>query len=88
MLNILPYRIKGLKHVLVRGLLAIPWRAEAGRHEMAKPPTATGLGFVHDGPATATSIASRGDDGSYPFSRNIRHRRGKSDSAPPPSWWR
>ncbi len=88
MLNILPYRIKELKHVLARWRLAIPWRTEAGRHEMAKPPTATGLGFVDDGPATATSMASRDDDESSPFPPNIRHRRGESDSDPPPSWWK
>ncbi len=88
MLNILPNRMKRLKHVLARGLLAIPWRTEAGRHEMAKPPTATGLGFVDDGPATATSIASRDDDESFPFPQDLRHRYGKSDSDPRPSWWR
>ena len=87
MLNILPYRIKGLKHVWARWRLAIPWRAEAGRHGMAKPPTATGSGFVDDGPGTDTSIASQDDDGSSPFPPN-RHRRGKSDSDPSPSWWR
>ena len=88
MLKILPYWIKGLKHVLARWLLAIPWRAEAGRHGMAKPPTATGSGFVDDGPATATSIASRDDDESFPFPQDLRHRYGKSDSDPRPSWWR
>jgi hypothetical protein len=81
MLKILPYWIKGLKHVLARWLLAKSWRAEAGRHGMAKPTSATGSGF------TATSIASRDDDESFPFPQDLRHRYGKSDSDPPPSWW-
>ena len=63
MLNILPNRIKVLKHVWARWRLAIPWRAEAGRHGMAKPPTATGSELVDDGPGNDTSIASRDDDG-------------------------
>ncbi len=88
MMNILPYRIKGLKHVLARWLLAIPWRAEAGRHGVAKPPTATGSEFVDDGPGPDTSMASRDDDESSPFPPNIRHRRSEDDGAPQPSWWR
>ncbi len=88
MLNILPHRIKGLKHVLARWLPAIPWRAEAGRHGMAKPPPAVGSRFVDDGPGIDTSIASRDDDESFPFPPNIRHRRGKSDGDLRPSWWR
>ncbi len=87
-LNNLPHGIKGLKRVLARWFLAIPWRADASRDETAKPPPATGSGFVDDGPGTDTSMASRDDDESSPFSGNIRHRRGKSDSDPPPSWWR
>ena len=88
MLNILPYRIKGLKRDLARWFLAIPWRAGAGAHGMAKPPPATGSGFVDDGPGTDTNIASRDDDESPPFPPNIRHHRSEDDSDPPPSWWR
>ncbi len=88
MLNILSYRIKGLKHVWARWRLAIPWRAEAGRHGVAKPPTATGSEFVDDGPGTDTSMASRDDDESSPFPQGLGHRHGKSDSDPPPPWWR
>jgi hypothetical protein len=87
-LNSLPYGIKGLKYHLARWFLAIPWHAEAGRHGMAKPPTATGSEFMDDGPGADTSMASRDDDESSPFPPNIRHRHGKSDSDPPPSWWR
>jgi hypothetical protein len=87
-LNILPHWIKVLKRVLARWFLAMPWHAEAGRHGMAKPPTATGSGFVDDGPGTDTSIASQDDDGSSPFPPGIRHRHGKSDSDPPPPWWK
>ena len=31
--------------------------------------------------------ASRDDDESFPFPHHLRHRHGKSDSDPPPSWW-
>ena len=31
--------------------------------------------------------ASRDDDESFPFPHHLRHRHGKSDSEPPPSWW-
>ncbi len=86
MLNILPYRIKELKHVLARWFLTIPWRGGAGRQGVAKPPTATGSEFVDDGPETDTSMASRDDDESSPFPPNIRHRHGKSDSDSPPPW--
>ncbi len=86
--NILPYWIKGLNHVLARWRLAIPWRAEAGRHGMAKAPTATGSGLVDDGPGIDTSMASRDDDESSPFPPNIRHRHSEDDGAPQPSWWR
>ncbi len=61
--------------------------ADASRYGTAKPPPAIGSGFVDDGPGTDTSGASRDDDESFPFPPNIRHRRGKSDSDPPPSWW-
>ncbi len=88
MLNILPHRIKGLKHVLAQWFLAMPRRANASRDEMAKPPTATGSEFVDDGPGTDTSITSRDDDRSSPFPPGIRHRHGKSDSDPPPPWWK
>ena len=88
MLNILPYRIRGLKHVLARWRLAIPWRGGAGRQGVAKPPSATGSEFVDDGPGTDTSMASRDDDGSSPFPPNIRHRRSEDDGAPQPSWWK
>ena len=88
MLNILPYRIRGLKHVLARWRLAIPWRGGADRQGVAKPPSATGSEFVDDGPGTDTSMASRDDDESSSFPPNIRHRRSKSDSDPPPPWWK
>jgi hypothetical protein len=88
MLNILPYRIKVLKRVLARWFLAIPWRGGAGRQGVAKPPTATGSEFVDDDPGTDTSMASRDDDESSSFPPNIRHRRGKNGSDPPPRWWR
>jgi hypothetical protein len=87
MLNISPNRVKGLKHVLARWFLGMPRRTAKGRHEMAEPPTAPGSECVNDGPDTTTSSASR-DDESFPFPRNLRHHHGKSDSDPPPSWWR
>ncbi len=88
MLNNLPHRIKGLKRVLARWFLAMQRLADGSRDETAKPPAATESGFVDGGPGTETSIASRDDDGSSPFPPSIRHRHGKSDSGPPPPWWR
>ena len=61
--------------------------ADASRDGTAKPPAATESELVDDGPGTDTSMASRHDDESFPFPPNIRHRHGKSDSDPPPSWW-
>ena len=57
---------------------------DASRDGTAKPPTATGSGFVDDGPGTDTGIASRDDDESFPFPPNIRHRHSEDDGAPQP----
>ena len=61
--------------------------ADASRGGTAIPPTVTGAEFVDDGLGTDTSMASRDDDEPFPFPPGIRHRHGKSDSDPPPSWW-
>ncbi len=61
---------------------------DASRDGTAKPLAATGSELVDDGSMTATSIALRHDDGSFPFPSRLRHRHSTDDDAPRPPWWR
>ncbi len=62
--------------------------ADTGRHGMAMPAAATGWELVLDDSTTGTNVASRHDDGSFPFPHRLRHRHSNDDGAPRPSWWR
>ncbi len=61
---------------------------DASRDGTAKPTAATGSEPVDDDSMSATGIASRHDDGSFPFPRRLRHRHSIDDGAPRPPWWR
>ncbi len=52
--------------------------ADTGRHGMATPAAATGWELVLDDSTTGTNVASRHDDGSFPFPHRLREEAMKN----------